>query len=215
MHTRRRACSPRRPTGFQFVLVALLNVQGQDCSAMEITELTSTPFDLSAEETVYIATQRWVLEPWEGEDPPVLGQSWAGKVSLPSMGSGRAPNSPSRTSCGMMAGAAFGSIVTAANCALSGSPSRRPRRSPRPAPVWAVGIFDQLRAANGGTLGGFFDVFAWREPGEMVFTQLAKRAVRPVGGGREHVADLDLVVGDDDAVDEQLGQLPPQIGRAH
>ena len=44
---------------------------------------------------------------------------------------------------------------------------------------------------------------------EMVFTQLAKRAVRPVGGGREHVADLDLAVGDDNAVDEQLGQLPP------
>jgi Transposase DDE domain len=43
---------------------------------------------------------------------------------------------------------------------------------------------------------------------EMVFTQLAKRAVRPVGGGREHVADLDLVAGDDHAVDEQLGQHP-------
>jgi hypothetical protein len=46
---------------------------------------------------------------------------------------------------------------------------------------------------------------------EMVFTQLAKRAVQPVGGGREHVADLDLVVGDDHAVDEQLGQLAPLL----
>ena len=46
---------------------------------------------------------------------------------------------------------------------------------------------------------------------EMVFTQLAKRAVRPVGGGREHVADLDLAVGDDHAVDEQLGQQPPLL----
>src|ERR1700683_453425 len=44
---------------------------------------------------------------------------------------------------------------------------------------------------------------------EMVFPQLAKGAVRPVGGSREHVADLGLVVGDDDAVDEQLGELPP------
>ncbi len=43
---------------------------------------------------------------------------------------------------------------------------------------------------------------------EMVFPQLAKRAVRPGGGGGEHVADLDFAVGDDDAVDEQLGQLP-------
>jgi hypothetical protein len=46
---------------------------------------------------------------------------------------------------------------------------------------------------------------------EMVFTQLAKRAVRPVGGGREHVADLGIAVGDDDAVDEQLGQLPSLV----
>jgi len=52
-------------------------------------------------------------------------------------------------------------------------------------------------------------VARWRI--EMVFTQLAKRAVRPVGGGREHVADLDLAVGDDHAVDEQPGQLPPLL----
>ena len=42
----------------------------------------------------------------------------------------------------------------------------------------------------------------------MVFTQLAKRAVRTVGGGREHVADLDLAVGDDHPVDEQFSQQP-------
>ena len=52
-------------------------------------------------------------------------------------------------------------------------------------------------------------VARWRI--EMVFPQLAKRAVRPVGGGREHVADLDVAVGDDHAVDEQLGQLPPLL----
>src|SRR5689334_19318824 len=38
-----------------------------------------------------------------------------------------------------------------------------------------------------------------------------KRAVRPVGGGREHVADLDLVAGDDHAVDEQFGEQPPLL----
>jgi Insertion element 4 transposase N-terminal/Transposase DDE domain len=53
--------------------------------------------------------------------------------------------------------------------------------------------------------------YAWRWAIEMVFTQLAKRAMRPVGGGREHVADLGLVVGDDDPVDEQFGQLPPLL----
>jgi hypothetical protein len=46
---------------------------------------------------------------------------------------------------------------------------------------------------------------------EMVFPQLAKGAVWPVGRGGQHVADLDLVVGDDHAVDEQLGELPPLL----
>jgi hypothetical protein len=34
-----------------------------------------------------------------------------------------------------------------------------------------VGSFDRLRTANGGTLGGFFDVFAWREPGQVGFCE--------------------------------------------
>src|SRR6185437_6706556 len=46
---------------------------------------------------------------------------------------------------------------------------------------------------------------------EMVFTQLAKRAVRPFGGGREDVADLDVAVGDDHTVDEQLSELAPLV----
>ncbi len=54
-------------------------------------------------------------------------------------------------------------------------------------------------------------LYAIRNWIEMVFTQLAKGAVRPVGGGREDVADLDLVAGDDHPVDEQLGQLPPLL----
>jgi hypothetical protein len=33
--------------------------------------------------------------------------------------------------------------------------------------------------------------------------------VRPVGRGGERVADLGLAAGDDDPVDERLGQLPP------
>ncbi len=37
------------------------------------------------------------------------------------------------------------------------------------APRWAVEVFGRLRAANGGTLSGFFDVFAWREPGQVGF----------------------------------------------
>jgi SRSO17 transposase len=49
-------------------------------------------------------------------------------------------------------------------------------------------------------------VIRWRI--EMVFPQLAKRAVRACGGGGQDVADLDFAVGDDDPVDEQFGQLP-------
>lgn len=37
------------------------------------------------------------------------------------------------------------------------------------APRWAAEIFGRLRAANGGALSGFFDVFAWREPGQVGF----------------------------------------------
>ncbi len=40
------------------------------------------------------------------------------------------------------------------------------------APGWAATVFDQLRAANGGNLGGFFDVFAWREPGQVRFAEV-------------------------------------------
>ena len=57
------------------------------------------------------------------------------------------------------------------------------------------------------------ELYGMRWASEMVFTQLAKRAVRPVGGDREHVADLDLAVGDHHAVDEQLGQQPPLLER--
>ena len=36
----------------------------------------------------------------------------------------------------------------------------------------AAQIFGRLHAANGGTLSGFFDVFAWREPGEVRFDEV-------------------------------------------
>jgi hypothetical protein len=40
------------------------------------------------------------------------------------------------------------------------------------APGWAEEIFERLRTANDGKLGGFFDVFAWREPGEVRFIEI-------------------------------------------
>ena len=35
--------------------------------------------------------------------------------------------------------------------------------------------------------------------------------MRPIGGDREHIADLGFAVGNDHAVAEQLGQLPPLL----
>ncbi len=37
---------------------------------------------------------------------------------------------------------------------------------------WAADIFDSVKAANGGTLTGFFDVFAWREPSDVLFCEV-------------------------------------------
>jgi hypothetical protein len=41
-----------------------------------------------------------------------------------------------------------------------------------------VEIFDLLRTANGGTLSGFFDVFAWRAPGQVGFYEAKVRPDR-------------------------------------
>jgi hypothetical protein len=154
---------------------------------MEITELSPTRLDLpGGGDAVYIATQRWALEPWDGEDPPELGLTWSRKGKFSVNGS---------RSCAELAvvdhlrGDGWHGIWV---CAYG----RRELRSewfPAPgvktitqtgAPAWAVEIFDSLRAANGGKLGGFFDVFAWREPGEVRFDE--------VKVGRDHIRDTQL-----------------------
>ena len=55
------------------------------------------------------------------------------------------------------------------------------------APMWAVEVFDRLRAANGGTLDGFFDVFAWRDPGEVRFDEAKTSGEAPRGSQRKFV----------------------------
>src|SRR3954447_15318852 len=55
------------------------------------------------------------------------------------------------------------------------------------------------------TLG--FEVLPRRWVVEVVFTQMAKPNVLAVGAGGQHVADLDLGIGDDDAVDQQQHEL--------
>jgi hypothetical protein len=51
---------------------------------MEITERPPTRLALPGGDLVYISTQRWDLEPWEGDDDPELPKPWSikGKFSV-------------------------------------------------------------------------------------------------------------------------------------
>jgi len=157
---------------------------------MQITELPRMRFDLPGRaEPVYIATQRWALEPWEGEDPPDLGSSWAIKPKFAVNGN---------RSCAELA------IVHHLRdegrrgvwvCAY-GPRELRSEWFPAPAvktiaqtgaPMWAVEAFDRLRGANGGKLDGFFDVFAWRDPGEVRFDEAKTSGDSPRESQRKFV----------------------------
>ena len=61
------------------------------------------------------------------------------------------------------------------------------------APTWVVEIFDRLRAANGEKLSGFFDVFAWREPGEVRFDEV-KVSRDPIGLNQRKFVKLALSI---------------------
>jgi hypothetical protein len=161
---------------------------------MEIIELPPTRLDLpSGGDPVYIATQRWVLEPWEGEDQPGLSRSWSIKPKFSVSGS---------RSCAELAvlhhlqdGGWQGIWVNAYNPPrlVSEWPPESGVKtiSQTGAPPWAVEIFDRLRAANGGKLGGFFDVFAWREPGEVRFDEV-KVSRDPIGLNQRKFVKLAL-----------------------
>jgi hypothetical protein len=140
---------------------------------MEITELRPTPLVLpEAGELVHIRTQQWALERWEGEDEPGLAVPWARKPKFAVSGS---------RSCAelaivhhLQAGGWNGVWVNAFRGELRTqwfpAPAAR-QLAEAGAPGWAVETFGRLRAANGGTLSGFFDVFAWREPGRVAFVE--------------------------------------------
>lgn len=139
---------------------------------MEITELPATPLVLRpGEDPVYLATQRWALEPWDGEDSPDVPRPWGIKPKFAVNG---------RRSCAELAildhlrGDGWDGVWVNA----FGPGELRSEWFPAPAvntlaevgaPAWAVQIFDRLRAANGGKLSGFFDVFAWRDPDQIRF----------------------------------------------
>jgi len=140
---------------------------------MEITELPPTPLVLPAGgELVHIRTQQWALERWEGGDSPSLAVPWARKPKFSVNGS---------RSCAelaivhhLQAGGWNGVWVNAFRGELRTQwfPAAAARQLAEVgAPGWAVETFGRLRAANGGTLSGFFDVFAWREPGQAAFVE--------------------------------------------
>ena len=51
------------------------------------------------------------------------------------------------------------------------------------------------------------EAYKWRHLIEIVFTQMTKTPARTVGAERDSIADLHLVVGDHDAVDQQFDEL--------
>lgn len=150
---------------------------------MQITERPPTPFYLP-EGTVDIATQRWELEQWQGApDPPGLKGPWGIKPKFSVDG---------RRSCAELAVLdhlrrdGWGGVWVSA----FGGSWLRSEWFPAPAfrtlaeagaPAWAVETFERLRAANDGKLSGFFDVFAWRGPGEVRFLEIkvARDRLRP------------------------------------
>lgn len=129
---------------------------------MEIISCAPTAVTLPGGRRVQVPTQRWALPRWEGApDPPELKAAWKRKPKFAVQGS---------RSCAELAivdhwrGQGWQGLWVSA---FGGQLRTRwfpaaPVTSPAGAgaPAWAAGAFDRLRAANGGSLGGFFDVFA-------------------------------------------------------
>lgn len=75
--------------------------------------------------------------------------------------------------------------------------------------VWFARVVVSLVRKEPGQRG--FVVQPKRWVVEIVHSQVTKPNVLALRAGREHVVDLDQVVGHDDAIDQQLDQLPPPV----
>ena len=140
---------------------------------MQITERSPTRLELPGGTIVRVATQRRALDRWDGEDPPELGFSWSRKPKFAVNGN---------RSCAELAvldqlrhhgwqGVWVSAYAQELRRHWFPAPAYR-TLTQAGAPAWAAAIFDGLRAANSGRLCGFFDVFAWREPGEVRFAEI-------------------------------------------
>jgi hypothetical protein len=144
-----------------------------------------------------VTSERWTLDRWEGAaDPPDLKRIWAIKPKFVVDGC---------RSCAELAVLARlrddcwdGVWVSAF--------SRELRRdwfltdafksiADAGAPADVAAVFERLRAANGGSLAGFFDVFAWRE-GEVRFVEVKNAGDRLQQTQRRFV-ELALGLGHD------------------
>lgn len=143
---------------------------------MQVIARSPTPFSLPGR-VVPVATERWLLEPWHGDDPPELRKIWSIKPMYAAAG---ARSCAELVIADQLAREGWGAVWVSA---FAGERLRTrwfPAEGYRTitetgAPAWAAGIFNRLRAENGGTLGGFFDVFAWHEPDQVCFVE-AKNA---------------------------------------
>jgi len=95
-------------------------------------------------------------------------------------GTGLAPNWPS---CTNLRDEGWHGVWCAptdpASCGPSGFPASAVKTiSQTGAPMWAVEVFDRLRAANGGNLDGFFRNFARRDPAKLDSTRRRPREIR-------------------------------------
>jgi hypothetical protein len=122
----------------------------------------ATLLPLPGGSAVYVATQLWALDRWTGApDPPGLPRTWARKPAFTVRGA---------WSCAELAildrlrddgwqGVWVNAFAGDLRSEWFPAPVAR-TLTEVDAPAWAADVFDQLRAANGGKLGRFFDVFA-------------------------------------------------------
>jgi len=139
---------------------------------MRVVARPPTPLTLPGP-IVPVATERWFLEPWHGDDPAELKRPWGIKPKYAVAGA---------RSCAELAVVdQFGRDGWDAVWVSAFAGELRTEWFPAPgfrtisaagAPAWAAEVFDRLRAANGSKLDGFFDVFAWREPGQVRFAEV-------------------------------------------
>ena len=119
-----------------------------------------------------IPTQRWALEPWEGEDLPglamtVVPQAQVLREGEPVMCGAGHRGSPAADGWHGV----WVNCLPAASCGHSGSRPRLSKRLLRLARRVGRGDLRPPAGCERRDAERFFDVFAWREPGQVAFSR--------------------------------------------